>query len=211
MFQFFTNNRLAWLRVLKNGSSSYAFLFEQLGWEKHDLYKTKIDPASLTWFGLLRDPNVRHSMGIVQYLMEQQLQACIDEPLCHPLLTSACLDAHSMPITAQIPESIVQRAHWFVIDHNRYNHEDLLRNFLRSHKFELPKVPRLHTSTEEKKILQQRVEDLKRNNRIAYDKLQMVLGADLKLYRTRLEMQHLYDTSQKLVAEDGFEPPTFRL
>lgn len=194
MFQFFTNGRLAWLRVLKNASSSYARVFEDLDWELHDLYKTKIDTDSLTWFGLLRDPNVRHSMGIVQYLMEQSLQACLDEPLCHPLLTSACLDAHSMPITAQIPESIVHRAHWFVLDHPTYDHERLLRNFLRTHKFELPPVPRIHESTAEKRQMQQRIEELKKANTMAWYKLQMVLGADLKLYRHRLQMQHLYDT-----------------
>lgn len=194
MFEFYTNGRLAWLSVLKNACSSYGHVFSELGWQPHDLYTTKIDPDSLIWLGLLRDPNVRHSMGVVQYLMEQKLEACLDEPLCHPFLTSACLDAHSMPVTSQIPENIVNRAHWFVMDHPVYDYEKLLRNFLRNHRFELPPVPRINQSHPGKKLLQQRLDQIKAQNPDSYNRLQMVLGADLRLYRHRLQMQHLYDT-----------------
>lgn len=203
MLQFYTHRHLAWLQVLKNASSSWSVMLRQLGWEHHDLYRTNLDLAQYTWFGFLRDPNVRHSMGVAQYLWENRLQACLDDPICHPLLASGCLDAHSLPIHAQTPDIIMQRAHWFIMDHEVYDYEVLVRNWLSSQDVTLPEIPRLHQSDASKRQIFQRIQELKQQYPKQHDTLQMVLGADLKLYRSRIQRQHEY-----LVAGEGFEPPS---
>jgi hypothetical protein len=207
MFEFLTNGRLAYIRILKNASSSWAYALTQQGWLTYNLYKTlhhsRLDPDRLIWFGMLRDPMMRHSMGIVQYLVEHSLEACLDDQLCHPLLVSGCLDAHSMPITSQIPERIVQRCHWFVMDHPTYDYKQLCQGWLRSHGVDLPKVPRLNSSNHDKRELLTRVEELKQKYPAAHDRLQMTLGQDLHVYRSHIQRQHEY-----LVAGEGFEPPS---
>lgn len=196
MLGFLTNGRLGWIPVLKNASSSWYTLLLQEGWLTLDLYQsfheTRLDPDQLIWFGLLRDPMVRHSMGVAQYLQEHNLQACLDEPLCHPLLVSGCLDAHSMPITSEIPHRILKRCTWFVIDHPTYDYEELCRNWLRSHGVNLPPVPRINTSSDNKRRLLDRVNQLKQQHTEMRSKLERSLALDLELYLNCLEMQHLY-------------------
>ena len=191
MTYFYTNSDVAWVKVAKNACTSWGTLFERMGWQKHDIHRPGIDMDNLKFFGLLQDPEQRHSTGIAQYLRIEGLSHLVDHPLYQRLLVSACFDEHSYNLFLQIPESIIKRTTWFCLEAQDY--EQLVRNFLKKHNVDLPPVPRLNQSPLEHKILKEKIQALKQKYPESHSKLaKNFLGADLALYRDAVEKQHLW-------------------
>lgn len=191
MTWFYTNGDVAWIKVAKNACTSWSAVFESMGWQKHDLYRPDIDIDKLKFFGLLQDPDQRHSTGIAQYLRVESLTDLVDHPKYQRLLVSACFDEHSYNMFLQIPEPIIKRTTWFCMEADDY--EQLVRNFLRRHNVNLPPVPRLNQSPPEHKVLREKIQALKEKYTESYSKLaKNFLGADLALYRDAIEKQHLW-------------------
>ena len=169
-------------------------MFTSMGWQTENLHNTALNIADLEFFGFLRDPDARHSMGVAQFLFEENLDALLDQPLVQPLLVSSCFDGHSLPLHACLPDSIIQRTTWFVMDHPVFNYEKLCRNYLRERGVMLPAVPKLHESDDRKRGMRQRVDLLKQQHQSAHGKLVTgLLGADLRHYRDQIQIQHLWD------------------
>ena len=191
---FYTNGQVAWLKIAKNACSSWSSVFEKLGWQKHDLYIPEIDISNLNFFALIQDPEKRHTAGIVQYLRREGLFDLLDNVEYQRLVVSACFDEHTYTIHSMVPDSLIKRTQWFVMDHDRYNYETLARNFLKTHGIDLPPIPRLNQSPPKAQLLKQKVNDLKKIYADSYTKLQKnYLGSDLRLYRTQMLQQHLWD------------------
>jgi hypothetical protein len=194
MIYFYTDGKLAWLKIAKNACSSWSSLFDDLGWRCEDLYSPSVPLSDLKFFGFLRDPDVRHNMGVAQYIMTERLQSLLEDPCYQRLCTSACFDEHSYSIHSQIPSDVIDSAEWFVMDHEHFDYETLVRNFLRLHSVDLPPVPRLNRSSDHLKLIQKRVGELKTQYPNQHAKLaKNFLGADLKLYRTKIKEQHIWD------------------
>ena len=191
---FYTNGQLAWLKIAKNACTSWSSIFEDLGWQKHDLYIPNIDIDKLEFFALIQDPETRHTAGVVQYLINENMIELLEHPAYQRLVVSGCFDEHTYTIHATVPDSIIKRTQWFLIDSVQYNYETLVRNYLKTHGVDLPPVPRLNQSSADIQQLKNKINNLKVMYSSSHSKLaKNYLGADLRLYRTQMLTQHLWD------------------
>jgi hypothetical protein len=141
---FHHNHRVAWLSIAKNACRSWAHVFDNLGWVKEDLWKPTVDIEQLEFFGFLRWPDIRHTMGVVEYLEQNDQLSLLHNVRFRQLLVSAVFDQHSYTVSHMIPDSIRQRTTWFTIDQTYYNYEQLVKNYLHSHGVEIDiPVPRI--------------------------------------------------------------------
>ena len=192
---FYTNGRLAYLKIPKNACMSWAQALGDLGWEEQDLYIPRQPLEDLVFFGLLRDPERRHTQGLVQYLKNERLEHLLEDEFFQRILVSAVFDEHTYNIHSLVPSDIIKRTNWFILDHDYYNYEHLVRNFLQHHNVDLPPVPRLNASSARDKQLQTQINELKVKHHNSHRKLaKNFLGADLRLYRTQVLNQHIWDT-----------------
>lgn len=169
-------------------------MFTELGWHCEDLYSPSKPLNEFKFFGFIRDPEIRHSMGIAQYLWVEQLSHLLNSTEYQRLCVSAVFDEHSYSIHSTMPSEVLNSATWFVMDHPEFDYEILVRNFLRSHNVELPSVPKLNQSPQLRKLIERKVNDLKKQYPEQHAKLaKNFLGADLKLYRTVMQTQHEWD------------------
>ena len=191
---FYTNGKLAWLKISKNACTSWSYVFENLGWEKQDLYIPTINLDNLEFFGFIQDPEKRHTAGIVQYIFNEKLFDLIDNALYQRLLVSACFDEHSYNLHSMIPDTIIKRTNWFVMDHEIFNYENLVKNYLKTHDVTVTSVPRLNQSSKKIQDVKVKIQQLKQQYSDSHSKLaKNFLGADLRLYRSRILTQHVWD------------------
>ena len=192
---FYTNGKLAYLKIPKNACMSWAHVLDNLGWEEQDLYIPRQPLDDLVFFGLLREPDRRHTQGLAQYLKNQKLEHLLKDEFFQRILVSAVFDEHTYNIHSMIPSDIIKRTNWFIIDHQHYNYEQLVRNFLQQHNVDLPPVPRINVSSDQHKQLQTKINELKIKHHDSHQKLaKNFLGSDLRLYRTQILNQHIWDT-----------------
>jgi hypothetical protein len=93
-----------------------------------------------------------------------------------------------------IPDSIIKKTTWFILDHEIFNYETLVKNYLKKHNVVVQSVPKLNISSPEKNRLKEKIQHLKKHYHHSHSKLSKnFLGADLRLYRTQILNQHLWD------------------
>lgn len=190
-FPFLTNGKLAWLNIPKNASTSMVEIFEnQLGWQRQDLYRPTVDLDNLEFFGCLRDPDDRHTSGVAEYLHNHELTGVVaDYP---KLLAGGIFDQHTLPIHFMLPQAILDRCTFFVIDHPRSPWPDNFVSWLANRGIEFSgPIPRLNTSQERNDLLKQRIAEVKQKFRSYHIYLtKYVLAPDILLYQRHLEIQH---------------------
>jgi hypothetical protein len=121
---FHHNGQLAWLSIAKNACTSWISVFNDLGWKKENLYRPETDISQLKFFGFLRDPNQRHTMGVVEYLERSDLLSVLHSPRFSTLLVAGVFDEHSYAISHMVPDSVLDRTSFFVIDHHYYDYQE---------------------------------------------------------------------------------------
>jgi hypothetical protein len=181
---FHHNNNLAWISIAKNASRSWEQVFDNLGWQKENLFHPQVDIQQLKFFGFLRWPAVRHTMGVVEYLEQTDQLALLKNSQVNRLLVSAVFDQHSYTVSQMIPADIIERTTWFLIDQLYYNYEQLVKNYLHSHGVEIAiPVPRLSDSrstTQQARII---LLELKQHYSDDHARLEKnFLDADVQLY-----------------------------
>lgn len=188
---FYTNQKLAWLSIPKNASSSLADVFgRQLKWQRQNLYDTDIDLSSLEFFACLRDPDVRHTVGVAQYLYAQKIPALVTD---YPkILASAIFDEHSMPLHFMISQPVLDRCTFFVIDDPRSPWPNNLVSWLANRDVVLSgPIPSLNSSRDVHDSLRQRITEIKKRYPVLHNKLtKWALERDMLLYRRHIEIQH---------------------
>ena len=209
---FHHNNRVAWLSIAKNACRSWAQVFDDLGWIKEDLYQPQVDTAQLEFFGFLRWPAIRHTMGVIEYLEQTGQLALLHNTRFNRVLVSAVFDQHSYTVSHMIPADIVKRTTWFIIDQVNWDYEQLVQNYLRTHGVEIAvPVPRITTSmpstiqsrTDLTRLKQQYPEE---EGRLAKN----FLDADMHLYEQHLALQpqwnKMNDPRVELAVRSKFYP-----
>jgi len=188
---FHHNNNLAWISIAKNACTTWQHVFNNLGWTKEDLFNPTVDLTQLTFFGFLRNPEKRHTMGIVEYLCRTKQWELLNDNSVNKLLVSAVFDEHSYSVSQMIPDSILDRTIFFIIDQNYYNYETLVKNFLDEHGVQITQdIPRLFEAGEQNKLMRKQLDNLK----LQYPKesgylIKNFLDQDMKLYDKHLERQ----------------------
>ena len=188
---FHHNNKLAWISIAKNACQTWQHVFDNLGWTKEDLFNPQVDLAQLKFFGFLRHPNTRHTMGIVEYLHRTKQQELLDNPSINKLFVSAVFDEHSYGVCQMIPDSILERTTFFILDQTYYNYETLVKNFLDDHGVQLTQdIPRLWAAGQDKKSMRTQLDNLKLQHPEANGYLlKNFLDQDIKLYHHHLAIQ----------------------
>ena len=192
---FHHNKNLAWISIAKNACQSWQRVFDNLGWVKEDLFEPQVDLAQLTFFGLLRNPEKRHTMGIVEYLCRTEQQELLDNPSVNKLFVSAVLDQHSYSVCQMIPDSILDRTTFFILDQNYYNYETLVKNFLDDHGVQVTQnIPRLGSSGRDthtdRREMRTRLDNLRLQHPEANGSLyKNFLNQDMLLYQKHLAIQ----------------------
>ena len=166
-------------------------MFGNLGWIKEDLFNPTVDLAQLKFFGFLRNPGKRHTMGVIEYLCRSNQRQLINNDKVNQLFVSAVFDEHSYSVSQMIPDSILERTTFFIIDQTYYKYETLVKNFLDEHGVQLTQdIPRLWTAGEDKRSMRTQLDMLKQQHPEARGYLEKnFLGQDIKLYDQHLELQ----------------------
>ena len=165
-----------------------------MGWVAEDLQNPKTDINQLEFFGFLRCPSKRHTMGVVEYLHQtQQLELLYNEQVNH-LLVSAVFDQHSYTITQMLPAELVARTTFFIIDQDYYHYEILVKNYLNTHGVELPlPVARITHNNAGLKSARIKLDQLKQQYSVDHARLQKnFLGWDIQLYNHHLQRQSIW-------------------
>ena len=159
---FHHNNKLAWISIAKNACQTWQHVFDNLGWTKEDLFDTQVDLKQLKFFGFLRYPEKRHTMGIVEYLCRTGQEKLLDDPSINKLFVSAVFDQHSYSVCQMIPDSILERTTFFILDQTHYNYEILVKNFLDHHGVQLTQdIPNIGSAEQHVKEMRNKLDNLK--------------------------------------------------
>jgi len=191
---FHHNGNLAWLSIAKNACTSWMQVFDDLGWEKEDLHKPKTDISQLKFFGFLRSPDQRHTMGVVEYLERYNLLPTLYSDEHGAVLAAGVFDEHSYAISHLVPDSIRNSATFFIIDGPRYNYEILVKNFLAEHGvlISVP-LPRLNTKRPNTHAHRQHLHAIKQQRiDIQNQLMKNFLEPDQLLYSRHMEQQHIW-------------------
>ena len=188
---FHHNNRLAWISIAKNACRSWQQVFNNLGWQTEDLFQPQVDIQQLEFFAFLRWPAVRHTMGVVEYLLQTDQVDLLYNTQANHLLVSAVFDQHSYTVSQMIPADVVSRTTWFIIDQIGYDYEILVKNYLHSHGVEIAvPVPRISDNIPATRQARIDLERLKQQHATDFHRLQKnFLAADIQLYRRTLLQQ----------------------
>jgi hypothetical protein len=198
---FHHNNNLAWISIAKNACTSWQHVFDNLGWIKEDLFNPQVDLAQLKFFGFLREPQKRHTMGIVEYLCKTNQRQLLNDEKVNRLFVSAVFDQHSYSVCQMIPDSILDRTTFFALDQTYYNYETLLKNFLDEHGVQLTQdIPRLWAAEQDKREMRTQLDSLKLQH--LEDNAYLVknfLDRDMILYRQTLWLQSRWNRVGDLI------------
>lgn len=189
-----TKNNLAWIKIAKNACSSWQDALQNDGWSLENLSDYQGRWHEKTWIGFLRDPLTRHTMGIVQFLHDNQLLQILDHPEYSKIVCSLLVDEHTYSVHHMIPYELIQLTNWFVIDHEYFNYEILVRKFCQQHGINIPPIARLNQSSELENFCKLKVKNIKENNfDITSRAIKNYLERDMFLYRQVIQNQHKYD------------------
>lgn len=188
---FHHNNNLAWISIAKNACQTWQHVFDGLGWIKEDLINPRADLAKLKFFGLLRDPCIRHTMGIVEYLCRTDQRELLDNPAVNRLFVSAVFDQHTYGVCQMIPDSVLDRTTFFIIDQTYYDYETLVKNFLDEHGVQLTQdIPRIGTADQNQREMRTQLDMLKLQHPEVHSYLvKNFLFQDMRLYRRHFAQQ----------------------
>jgi len=191
---FYHTDKLAWIPISKNACTSWQYEFENLGWTRDDLYNPTCYLDQFTWFAFLREPDSRHTMGVVEYLLKTDQAHLLDDPRCNRLLVGVAFDEHTYSVARLIPQWILDRMIFFILDQVYYDYEILVKRFLRDHGVILDKkIERLWTANDIKLQMRAKLEVLKKQYSEDYKSLSKnILQPDQQLYTTHLLLQHLW-------------------
>lgn len=188
---FHHNHNLAWISIAKNACSSWSKVFDDLGWIKEDLFDPTADLSQLTFFGFLRWPEIRHTMGVTEYLKRTNQQSLLSDPRVNRLFVSGVFDQHCYSVSQMIPDSVLDRTTFFIIDQTYYNYETLTRRFLAQHGVVINgDIPRVYAADDGVLATRKQLNDLKLQYPEEHGLLtKNFLERDVKLYNHHLALQ----------------------
>lgn len=181
----YVQDNFAYIKVPKNGCSTYGAFFESNGWTKTDLFYNELDLDNTKFFGHITEPNQRHTKGLAQYLINTNQVPLINHELSH-LLVSGVFDEHCYSIHMMIPH-LIHRVQWIPLDYT-WRHFDgtfLTNRFFKENNLNLyyNDTNRLNVADAKKQFIYKRINELKIHHNEDYQKLvKNFLEPDIKLH-----------------------------
>jgi hypothetical protein len=189
-----TKGPLAWIKIAKNACSSWQYALTQDGWSLENLSDYQGRWHEKTWFGFLRDPGDRHTMGVAQFLDSNNLLSILDHPVYAKMVCSVLCDEHTYSVHHMVPYELIQQTNWFVIDHAHFDYEDLTRRFCKSYNLQIPPIPNLNQSRDEIKQIRSKIDLIKQQNTAVYGSvMKNYLERDVFLYAKADSSQSKFD------------------
>lgn len=192
----YVHENFAYIKVPKNGCSSYRAFFESAGWTKTDLFYNELDLDNTVFFGHITEPNQRHTRGLAQYLLNTNQVPLLYQDVSH-LLISGVFDEHCYSIHMMIPH-LVDRVHWIPLDYEykHFNGTSLTNRFFKTHNLALHYTDsnRLNVADGKKQSIYKRINELKLVHDQDYQKLvKNFLEPDIKLHSSAVDMYNNID------------------
>lgn len=163
------NSRLVWWVHSKCACSFYKTVLNLLGWEQSTT-------ADINWdadivFSHIRDPLVKHRMGIIEWFYQRNNESMLKENFDNQnffqmLSEIVYLDIHSMSIREHLGTENSKKIHWIPID-SEQNHLQQTVDFIEQHvtishsiKEAMLKMPPVHVSKQFKKQCNKKLLDI---------------------------------------------------
>ena len=163
------NSRLVWWVHSKCACSFYKAVFNLLGWVRSTT--ADIDWESNIVFSHIRDPLVKHRMGIVEWFYQRRKENMLEENFDNQdffemLSEIVYLDIHSMSIREHLGTENSKKIHWIPID-SEQNHLQQTVDFIEQHIAISPSIkkiilnmPPVHVSSQFKKQCNKKLLDI---------------------------------------------------
>lgn len=189
-----TKGPLAWIKIAKNACSSWQTALAQDGWRLENLSDYQGRWHEKIWIGFLRDPGVRHTMGVSEFLTRHNLTGILDHSEYSKITCSVLCDEHTYSVHHMVPYELIQQTNWFVIDHRYFDYEDLVRRFCKPYGINIPAMPTLNRSTESMQQIRIKIDFIKEQNTLVYNSvMKNYLERDVFLYARANETQSKFD------------------
>ena len=190
----------AYLRIPKNGNTTFMELLEKNGYKEVNLLDTDLDISKLNIWGHITDPLVRHTKGLSEYLL---LNPDVDytDPIIGKILVSGMFDGHTYTIHMMLGSLIKYPIKWIPLDANikKFNPypkeseiltgDDLTNLYFEEQQLNLRVSRQDHRYVASNKTLELRkkIDALKETYQREYNELiKNVLEADMILYHSTL-------------------------
>ena len=198
---YFKDNYV-YLRIPKNGSTTFRTLLERNGWVEFNLFDTDIDLERCFILGHITDPIQRHTKGLSTYIYEDNPDLDLDNPSVGKLLVSGVFDAHTYSISMTLGHLYNLPIYWIPLDAKitdlRYNEgqpedhtpailngNDLTNDFFEEHNLNLRVTDAdiRWQRAEEHKLVREKIAQLKQQHDWQYQQLvKHILEPDMLLY-----------------------------
>ena len=191
-----SKGQVSWIKIAKNASQSWMHALEQDGWVTEDIRRYDGRWNERVWFGLLRDPVYRHTVGVAHYLFYHKLGSLLKNKKFSSLLCSGVFDEHSYSVHHLIPHELITQAHWFIIDQENYDYVELVRNLCSKFDVSIPDTIPIENEGANKAVnFREVIDEIKEKNPdLRYRLEKNFLQRDIDLYWKWSAMQYLYDT-----------------
>jgi len=202
---YFKDNYV-YLRIPKNGSTTFRTLLLNNGWEEFNLFDTTIDLSKCFIWGHITNPFNRHTKGLSTFLQDDHPDIDIDNPSVGKLLVSGVFDGHTYSISMTLGHMFNLPIHWIPLDAKITDYRstpprilsgnDLTNDFFKSHNLGLHVTDadiRWRKATRHKET-REKIEQLKKQHNDLYQQLvKHILEPDLLLYnKVVLEFEQKY-------------------
>jgi hypothetical protein len=115
----YIKNQHVYIRVPKNGSTTFRTLCERAGWKEFNLFDNNINLSQCVLWGHITEPEARHTKGLSTHLTDNPdfLERFMgNDPLFERMLVTGVFDAHTYSLHMTLGPLISLPIHWIPLD-----------------------------------------------------------------------------------------------
>jgi len=126
----YIKDQFCYIQIPKNASTTYNKLLSDNGWQRRDLFANDLDLKNMILWGLIQDPEVRHTKGLSTFLLANS-DIDYSNPNIAKLLISGVFDAHTYSMSMMLGPVWNYPIHWIPLDHTFTDYSIQTFNHLR--------------------------------------------------------------------------------
>ena len=181
-----------YIRIPKNGSTTFRSLLIPHGWQEINLFDTEIDLTKCIVWGHITDPQKRHTKGLSTYLVKDNPDIDIYHPSVEKILVSGVFDSHTHSISMILGHLYDKlNIQWIPLDARIFDHNtgrtldgnDLTNHFFQQHDLDLRVTEVLHSRSKQEKEVRDHIDRLKIKYHDHYQQVvKHIIEPDMMLY-----------------------------